>query len=340
LVKNRELGYNQENLIMVERNEELDRNYAPLKNELLQSGIVEGVTVSNSPITEINSNNFLGWPGKPEEQRVIFTTITTEYDYAHTMGIEILMGRDFSREFPSDSSAILINKAALDLMGLEDPLGTELELWGGKRTLIGVLDNVLMGSPFQEVKPMFAVMDDWGGYITIRIRQTNDLQASLQQIKGIFERYNAAYPFEYQFADQEFAKKFQYINLTSSLANLFATLAILITGLGLLGLAAYTAEQRTKEIGIRKVMGASVMNIVALITYDFSRMVLIAYLLSAPLSWWLLQKYLERYPIHTQLHGWVFLVTGAFALLFAQFIVMTQTIRAAQANPVNSLRNE
>lgn len=340
VVKNRELGYNQENLIMVERNEELDRNYSVLKNDLLQSGIIEGVTVSNSPITQINSNNFIGWPGKPEEQRVIFTTITTEYDYAHTMGIKILLGRDFSREFPSDSSAILINKAALDLMGLDDPLGTELELWGGKRTLIGVLDNVLMGSPFHEVKPMFAIIDDWGGYITIRIKKTSDLQSSLQLIKKIFGKYNSAYPFEYKFADLEFDKKFKYINLTSSLANLFATLAILITGLGLFGLAAFTAERRTKEIGIRKVMGASVINIVSMITRDFSLLVLIAYLISAPVSWWLLTRYLERYPIHTEIHPWIFFVTGLFSLLFAQIIVMTQTIRAAQANPVNSLRDE
>lgn len=340
LVRNRELGYEQKNLIMVERNEELDKNYEVLKNDLLQSGYVDGVTVSNSPITQINSNNFLGWPGKPEEQRVIFTTITTEYDYAQTMGIKILMGRDFSKDHPSDSSAILVNKAALDLMGLDDPLGTELELWGQKRTLIGVLDNVLMGSPFQEVKPLFTVMDDWGGFITIRIRETNDIAYALRQIQQIFEKYNPAYPFVYQFADQEYHKKFKTISLTSSLANLFATLAIVITGLGLLGLAAFTAEQRTKEIGIRKVMGASVMNIIGLMTMDFSRLVLIAYLISAPISWFLLSRYLERYEVHTGIHIWLFLVTGLFALLFAQVIVITQTFRAAQANPVNSLRDE
>ncbi len=340
LVKNRELGYNQDNLIMVERNEELDRNYQVLKNELLQSGIVEGVTVSNSPITQINSNNFLGWPGKPEEQRVIFTTITTEYDYAQTMGIKILMGRDFSPDHPSDSSAILINKAALDLMGLKNPIGTELDLWGQKRTLIGVLDNVLMGSPFQEVKPLFTVMDDWDGFITIRIRQTNDLNRTLEEIKGIFGKYNAAYPFEYTFADQEYNEKFKAINMTGTLANVFATLAILITGLGLLGLAAFTAERRNKEIGIRKVMGASVMSIVSMITRDFSGLVIVAFLLAAPLSWWLLTIYLERYPVHTQIHYWVFIITGLFIMLFSQLIVMTQTLRAAQSNPVNSLREE
>jgi putative ABC transport system permease protein len=197
-----------------------------------------------------------------------------------------------------------------------------------------------MGSPFQEVKPLFAVMDDWGGYITLRIRKTNDLNLSLQQIKTIFEKYNTAYPFEYRFADQEFEKKFNTINLTSRLSNIFAFLAIVITGLGLLGLAAFTAEQRTKEIGIRKVMGASVLNIVNLMTRDFSRLVMIAYVISAPISWWLLNQYLERYPIHTKIQFWVFLVTGLFALLFAQVIVVTQTIRAAHANPVNSLRDE
>jgi len=339
LAKNRELGYNQKNLIMVERNEELDKNYNSLKNELLQSGIVDAVTVSNSPITQINSNNFLGWPGKPEEQKVIFTTIITEFDYAETMGINILYGRDFSEDFPSDSSGILINKAALDLMNLDDPIGTELDLWGDNRTLVGVLDNVLMGSPYQEVKPLFAIMDDWGGYITIRIKETNEIKASLDQIKVLFEKYNSAYPFEYQFADLEFQEKFKIINITSSLANIFATLAIVITGLGLFGLAAFTAERRTKEIGIRKVMGASVMNIVSLMTRDFSVLVIIAYIISAPASWWLLKMYLEhRYPIHTEIPPWIFIVTGVFSLTFAMFIVMTQTIRAARSNPVNSLR--
>jgi ABC-type antimicrobial peptide transport system permease subunit len=329
LVKNRELGYQQQNMIMVELNDELDKNYHVLKNELLQSGIVDGVTISNSPITQINSNNFLGWPGKPEEQKVIFTTITTEYDYAHTMGIKILQGRDFSPDFPSDSSAILINQAALDLMDLEDPIGTELDLWGQKRTLVGVLDNVLMGSPYQEVKPLFAIIDDWGGYVTIRLSETEDINASLNQVKGLFEKYNAAYPFEYNFADLEFDKKFKSINMTSNLSNIFA-----------FGLAAYTAEQRTKEIGIRKVMGASVMNIVRLMTSDFSRLVVISYIISAPISWWLLSWYLERYPVHTKIHFWIFVVTGVFALGFALIIVTSQTIKAAHADPVNSLRNE
>lgn len=340
LVKNRQLGYNQSNLIFVELNDELEKNYQVVKNELLQTGEVEAATISNSPITQINSNNFLGWPGKPEEKRVIFTTITCAYDYTKTMGIKVLEGRDFSEDFVSDSSAIIVNKAAIELMQLEDPIGTELDLWEKKRTLIGIVDDVLMGSPYQEVKPMFMILEDWNGVMTIRIRKTNDLQASIKIIENVFKKYNSAYPFDYVFADVEFQKKFSTINMTSSLSSMFAILTILITGLGLFGLAAFTAEQRTKEIGIRKVMGATVISIITLISKDFSRLVIIAFIVSAPVAWWLLNMYLDRYPVRVEMQLWVFLFTGFISLLFALTIVSTQALRVAHANPVNSLRNE
>ena len=260
LVKSREIGYDQENLMAVNYTNEVKKNYRPIKLDLLASGVVEAVTKSNSQITDINSNNFLGWPGKPEELRVIFTTIATEYDYIKTMGIKLLDGRDFSEDFKSDTSSIIINKAGLDLMNLKEPIiGTELDLWGGKRKLIGVTENVLMGSPYDPVKPMFIVLDpEWIDAVTVRLKKTKDLQASIATVQKIFEKHAPAYPFEYRFADVEFQKKFTTINLTSQLASLFATLTIIITGLGLFGLAAFTAEQRTKEIGIRKVLGATV----------------------------------------------------------------------------------
>ncbi|RLD22065.1 MAG: ABC transporter permease [Bacteroidetes bacterium] len=341
LVKNRELGYQQEKLITVYTTDELDKNYKVLKQEMLQSGSVEAVTRSNSAITSINSNNFIGWPGKPEELRVIFTTIATEYDYAKTMGIKILQGRDFSEDFKSDTAAVVINQAGLDLMNLEDPIGTQLDLWGDKVTLIGVVDNVLMGSPYTEVKPMFMIMDpEWGGTITVRLAQNKEISESLPAVKALFEKHNPAYPFDYSFADQDFQKKFKTINMTSNLASLFAFLAILITGLGLFGLASYTAEQRTKEIGIRKVLGASVMSLIALMSKEFSRLVLVGFLISAPIAWWLLDKYLERYEIRTEISWWIFPLTGLIALIYAIIIVTYQARRAATANPVNSLRNE
>ena len=341
LVKGRQLGYDQEGLMAISYTKEIEKNYRAIKLELLGTGVVEAVTKSNSQITDINSNNFLGWPGKPEDLRVIFTTIATEYDYTKTMGIKLIEGRDFSEDFKSDTSAILINKAGLALMNLKDPIGTELDLWGGKRKLIGIMDDVLMGSPYQPVKPLFAILDpNWIDAVSVRLKKTNDLQGSVNVVKGIFEKYAPAYPFEYRFADVEFQKKFTTINLTSTLSSLFACLTIVITGLGLFGLASFTAEQRTKEIGIRKVLGASIPSLMSLMSKDFSRLVIISFVLSAPLAWWLLNMYLERYPVRTSIEWWVFPITGIIALLFALAVVSTQAWRAARANPATSLRSE
>ncbi len=340
LGKSREVGYNQENLVTIDYTEEIGKNYRTIKQELLQTGVVRSVTQSNSPITEVWSNNFLGWPGKPEEQKVLFVTIATEYDYLTTMGIGILEGRDFSDEFKSDSSAIIVNKAAIDIMQLKDPIGTQLDLWGDKRQLIGIVDNVLMGSPYQPIKPMFIVLQPgWVSNLTLRLEKTQDIQASLKKVEDIFKKYNPAYPFEYAFADVEFGKKFSSINMVGTLANSFSILAIIITGLGLFGLAAFTAEQRTKELGIRKVMGAPVSRLVAMISKDFSVLVLIAFVISAPIAWWILTKFIERYPYRVEISWWIFPLTGLVALGFSILIVSSQALRAARANPVKSLRN-
>lgn len=341
LVKDRDLGYDQSNLISVDYSDELAENYDLLKTQLLQSGAVEAVTRSNSRITSINSNNFLSWPGKPDNLKVIFTTISTEYDYTKTMGIKVLHGRDFSKEFTTDTSSIVINKAALELMGLEDPIGTTLDLWGEKRQLIGVVDDVIMGSPYQAVKPMFMIVNpDWINAITVRLKNNGALNQNLKTVEAIFDKYNPAYPFDYQFADVEFQRKFDTINMTQRLATIFSFLAIFITGLGLFGLASFTAEQRTKEIGIRKVLGASIVSLIALMSKDFSKLVLIGFLISTPFTWYLLDQYLERYPIRVDVQFWIFPVVGLIALVFSLLIVGNQAGRVARANPARSLRDE
>ena len=197
-----------------------------------------------------------------------------------------------------------------------------------------------MESLYREVKPLFVVMDDWGGVITLRLNGNQDIQTSLNTIESILKKHNPAYPFDYRFMDEEFEKKFTNIRLTQKLANIYAILTIIITGLGIFGLAAYTAEQRTKEIGIRKVMGASVAHLISLISKDFTKLVLIAFVIAAPLSWWLLDNYLDRYPLRISLQWWIFPLTGAAALTFALLIVSNQAFRAARANPARSLRNE
>ncbi len=340
LVKGRDTGYSKENLITIAINKDYHNNLDHIKAELLASGAVESLVRANTTIKNDGANFFVGWPGKPDDLNVSFTTLVTDYGWAKTMGVKMIEGRDFSEDFKSDSTAIIVNKAALKVMGLKDPIGTQLDLWGQKRTLIGVYDDVIMGSPFDEAKPMCAVLQDWWGFITIRLEETNDLQASLSTVETVFKKYGPSYPFEYKFVNVEFQKKFTTIDLTSKLASLFAVLAVIITGLGLFGLASFTTEQRTREIGVRKVLGASVSEIIGLIVKEFSLLVIGAFMISAPLSWWLMTRYLERYTVRTPIAWWIFPLTGAIALLFALSIVSTQAFRAARSNPVKSLRSE
>jgi putative ABC transport system permease protein len=339
-VKKRDLGYSQKNLIMIPYSDDIGKNFKVIRNEVVATGAVSSITKSNSPITDIYSNNWLNWSGKPPEEKVLFATIATELDYTKTMGIKILEGRDFTGE--ADTASVLINKAAADLMGLKETLGTEVVYWGDRRSkIVGVIDNVLMGSPYKKASPMFvAYQPDWSSSVTLRLEETSDLAGAIKKIEEVFKKYNPAYPFEYQFADVQFNKKYATINLISTLATLFASLAILITGMGLFGLAAFTAEQRTKEIGIRKVMGASVSGLVALISKEFSLLVVISFAISAPVSWWALNSFLERYPYRIEFPWWTIVAAGVVALLFALAIVSTQALKAARSNPANSLRSE
>ena len=341
-VKQRDLGYSQENLITIPFTDDIGKNFKVIKQELVSSGAVASITRSNSPITEVYSNNFLDWPGKPKDQKVVFITIATEQDYTKTMGIKVLEGRDFIDD--RDSTSVLVNQAAVDVMGLDHVIGTKVGYWGNENrsTIVGVIENVTMGSPYRSASPMFVTyVPSWSNAVTLRLEATTDISGAMAKVENVFKKYNPAYPFEYTFVDQEFAKKFATINLISTLSRMFAVLAIIITGLGLFGLASFMAEQRTKEIGIRKVMGASVTSLVTLITKEFSWLVIIALVLASPITWWLMTKwFLSRYAYRIDFPWWTLLLGGAIALVFALLIVGTQALKAATANPANSLRSE
>jgi putative ABC transport system permease protein len=341
-LKSREVGYDRENLMMVWTTTETENHYNALKQELLQSSAVVSVCKSNSPITSIFANNIIDdWPGKQPDQRIEFATIATDYDYTKTMGIKLIAGRDFSPEYKSDSLAIILNQAAVDVMGLTDPIGATVKIWDTPVQVIGVIENVLMERPHEPIKPLFIIYDPgWSSTINVRLARNTDLKDAISQVETLFRKYNPAYPFEYRFADWEFEKKFIGFNRIGTLANLFSVLTLLITGLGLFGLAAFTAEQRTKEIGIRKVLGASVSSVVLLLSKDFSRLILVAFLIAAPLSWWAMSTYLQRYPYRIDINWWIFPATGLFALLVALLIVSSQAIKASTTNPVDSLRSE
>jgi len=340
-VKSREIGYDRENLIQIQTNNELETNFETIRQELIRTNAAKSVCKSNSPVTSSFSSNEVQWEGMPTGQRNSFTTIATEYDYTQTMGIKVLEGRDFSRDFKSDFSGVVINEAAVDFMGLKNPIGQKIKAIGMDLEIIGVTANVLMDSPYQPVLPLTMVfIPSWSSTITIRLNKTDNLPASLTKVENVFKKLNPNYPFTYRFADIDFEKKFSTINLVSRLAGIFAFLAIMITCLGLLGLAAFTAEQRTKEIGIRKVMGATVSNLVVLISKDFSRLVVFAFSISAPIGWWFLNNFLERYPYRVAISWWVLLLAGGGCLVLALIIVSTQALRAATANPTKSLRSE
>ncbi len=340
-VKNRDMGYDRENLMQIWSNGELETNFQTIREELVRTGVVKSVCKSNSPITSIFSNNEVKWEGMATDQRVSFATIATEYDYTETMGIKMIEGRDFSRDFKSDSMAVIVNQAAVDLMGMKNPIGQKIIYNNQNLEIIGVMPNVVMDSPYRPVEAMTLIFSPtWSSTITLRLNKTESLGASIDIVEGVFKKLNPTYPFEFRFADTDFEKKFSIINLISKLATLFASLAIIITCLGLFGLAAFTTEQRTKEVGIRKVMGASVTSLVMLISKDFSRLVIFGFLFSGPIAWWFLNNFLERYPYRISIMWWILPLAGAIALILALIIVSTQALRAARANPSQSLRSE
>jgi len=339
LGKDRHIGYNKENLITISYTNEIDSSYQIIKRELLSSGAVESVTKSNSAVTQIQATNWVNWPGQDPEQRVSFVHIATEYDYAKTLGAKMFMGRDFSEEFPSDSSGIIINKAALTLMGLQNPLGEKIQLTGNTYTIIGVIDDIIMIAPYQDVPPTCFVFNPrWIGSMTVRLNKDRSTQENLGTVEQIVQKYNGNNPFDFRFVDDEFEKKFTTINLIGSLANLFCGLAILISCLGLLGLTAFTVEKRTKEIGLRKILGAGIGHILFMIARDFSTAVVLSFLIFTPLAGYFLNKFLQRFPLRVSIDWWVYALAGISVLLLTLLISSIQTFKTASANPAQALK--
>ena len=339
-VKHRDMGYNPNNLVMVPSSPDIRKNFSVIKQELLKTGLINAVTQTSSPITDIWwKSPAPDWNGKPADGEIIMTGIATDVDFAKTMGIKILKGKDFSGT-PSDSSSMLLNKAAVDAMGLKDPIGMQMR-YGQNYTVIGVTDNVVMGSPFEPVDPMMVFYDpNNSSSISIRLNNAGQLQKALQSIETVFKKYNPAYPFEYQFADQEFGKKFLTEDLISRITNIFAGLAIFICCIGLAGLASFTIQKRIREIGIRKVLGATVQQLLMLISKEFLKLVLIAFVIAVPLTWWFMNNWLEKYPYRVNISVWLFGAVGIIILLLTLVVVSLNTMKAAVANPVQSLRTE
>jgi len=256
------------------------------------------------------------------------------------MGVKILQGNDFTGS-PADSANMLINEAAVKAMNLKNPIGTQLRNGSSKHTVIGVTNDIVMESPFKAVDPMLVYFDpNNSNSINIRLAPSVKPQQALKSIEEVFKKYNPAYPFDYKFVDQEFGKKFLTENLISRITNIFAGLAIFICCIGLAGLASFTIEKRIREIGIRKILGATLQQILLLISKDFLKLVLIALVIATPLAWWFMNGWLEKYPYRINISIWLFGAVGVLILLLALFVVGMKTIKAAISNPTKSLRTE
>jgi putative ABC transport system permease protein len=340
--KNSPIGFNNKGLISVFWSDDIGKNFAVIRQELLNTGAVLSICKSNSPPSEIYSNNN-GWEWKgsqPVEKSTVFSTIATAYDYTSTLGIKLIEGRDFSREY-ADSNAVILNQAAVKRMRLKNPVGAPLK-WNDKpMTVIGVIPDIQMESPYRPISPLTIIFSEgWVGYVDIRINPNVSMSRAIALMKPIFDRYNPSFPFEYQFADEEYAKKFNYEELVGNLAAIIAVLAIFISCLGLFGLASFTAEQRVKEIGVRKVLGASVLNLWQLLSKDFVILVLISCAIAIPVAGYFMNEWLKSYVYKTSIGLGVFILVVGVSLIITLITVSFQAVRAAIANPVKSLRTE
>lgn len=341
--KNRPVGYNRAGLINIETtNGDLHHNFNALRADLLESGAVSEIAGSSSPATGINNNRGdVNWKGKDPTATTFFGNIHVTAGYGKTVGWQFVDGRDFSGKFKNDSLAVVLNEAAVKYMGLKNPVGEIIQVGKRNLNLIGVVKNMVMGSPYEPaVQTIFFISN--GGYddVIIRINPKVSTHEALSKIGAACKTYSPSVPFTYKFVDDEYAKKFATEERIGKLASSFAILAIFISCLGLFGMASFMAEQRTKEIGVRKVLGATVFGLWRLISRDFVLLVIISLFIAIPIAYYFMFRWLQGYAYHTGLSWWIFAVTAIGAVIITLLTVSYQSIRAALMNPVKSLKTE
>ncbi|MBN8577785.1 MAG: ABC transporter permease [Cytophagales bacterium] len=342
--KDRPIGYERNGLINVYLSTpEIHNHFEAVRNELKSLGAIAEMTEAGSPTTQVwNSNGGFNWNGKDPALAVDFPNNGVNHEFGKTVGWKFTTGRDFSREFASDSLAFVINEATAKFLGFENPVGETLT-WNDKNyTIIGVIQDMIIESPYEPVRPSLWHIDRYDN-VNLAIVKLNPEMSSheaLDKIKTVFAKHDPASPFNYEFVDVEYARKFSDEERVGKLASFFAVLAIFISCLGISGLASFVAEQRTKEIGVRKVMGASVFNLWGMLSKDFVLLVGISLLLAMPLAWYVMHNWLQKYQYRSEMAWWIFAASAVGAVLITLLTVSYQSIKAAMANPVSSLRSE
>ncbi len=347
--KDRPIGYDKDGLIEVLTiSEEFEGKQDLMREEFINSGGAVSMTTMSSPTTDIFSNmSGYTWEGKPEGFQEEFAYIAVGYDFVETLGLKLLDGRGFSREFSTDSTGVILNKRAVEYMNIKEPIGKLIRHSNPTTTarpfkIIGVVDDMITTSPYSSVKQAMYVFDDQNhmNFFSLRMNPENSVAKNLELIENIYKKNFPNTPFNYQFADEEYGKKFRAEERISSLAKVFTLLAIFISCLGLFGLASYVAEQRTKEIGVRKVLGASISQLWVLLSKDFVLLVVIALIVASPIAYYMMSNWLQKFTYRTSV-GWdVFVIACVGALFITLVTVSFQAIKAATSNPVKSLRSE
>ncbi len=340
----RETGYNRSNLVYHFFTGDLDKNYASIKNDLLNAGVAVSVTKTSAPLTESWSDGWgQEWEGKDPNDKTDFRRYDADENLVKTVGLQLVQGRDFDmKTYLTDSTAMMINESALKVFKFRDPIGKIVKDNGQDWHIVGVFKDFILESPYAPVKPMlvYGLKSGWFSVIQMKLNGAHSMAQNLKATEAIFKKYNPEYPFEYKFVDEEYAKKFEDEQRTGTLAGLFAGLTIFISCLGLFALATYMAENRIKEIGVRKVLGASVGGIAALLSKDFLKLVLVSFVIATPIAWWAMHTWLQDYPYRVNIEWWVFALTALISTLIAIVTVSYQSIKAAIAKPVRSLRTE
>ena len=340
----RENGYDKNNLVYVMLQGEMKKNYSVIKDELRDKGVITAVSMGSSPISQSWSNTWgIQWQGKPPGDKTIINSYTTDGNIVRTMGMKVIEGRDIDLvNYPADSTAVILNESAVKAMNFKSPLGQIVGYPGNPFKVIGVVKDFIIESPYEPIRPMviWGPKDNYFNTIHFKLNPNHSTAQNLRIMEQVFKKYNAEYPFEYNFVDQEYARKFSDEQATATLAGLFAALTIFISCLGLFGLAAYMAEARVKEIGVRKVLGASVVNLTTLLSRDFVLLVVISIVVATPLAWYFMDKWLMDYQYRTRIDPWIFVISGIVAVLISLATVSYQAIKAALASPIRSLRSE
>ncbi len=342
--QNRDAGYSRNNLAFIIEFGDAHRNYELIKHDLLATGAVTAVAQTSAPMTESWGDSWgFSWNGSTEDDKKIdFNMFSADHDFTKAMGTKIIMGRGIdAQNYKSDSNACLLNEAAVKIMRLKNPIGTVITAGTDHVHVVGVVKDFILGTPYEPVQQMIIVGPIFSGdVINFRLNPNPTIAANLQKAEAVFKKYNPQYPFNVRFYDHEYDLKFKDEKQTGTLAGLFAGLTILISCLGLLALATFVAETRIREIGVRKVLGASVQGIVALLSKDFLKLVLVSFLIASPVAWMVMHNWLASYSYRVNISIWVFVIAGCMSAAIAFITVSFQAIKAAIANPVKSLRTE